>query len=152
MSGSNLFTAACDSIGLKFLKNTTKKYFRDLDICEEYFGHYDSNDAILLIKKIKYPKFCLEVQKYSKKFTRKNCFISYCGNFFVIDYICEVNDYRFLLCQKLDYQRIGTNVIKVIGNSNRCRIEEMDQFEKCIPIFVNNNLYLAERPNDILNE
>ena len=57
-----------------------------------------------------------------------------------------------MICQELSHARISLNTIKITGRSVLRRIEEMDEFEKCVPAFVNGQIYLSERPNDIINE
>ena len=139
----------CESVGIRTKRNSVK-YDKKSAIPREIENEVSEN--VKFISKATIRGIAIETSEYSAKFGRTNSYIYYDGMYGEVKYICEEYGYMFLLCERLDYEVISKNTVKLQGHSGITRVEAAEEFKKMIPTFVNKEVYISERPNIVLNE
>ena len=135
--GNNEFSQMTERIGLREFRKSVQ--IKDLRVEDNFF-------------KIKIKGMTLETKDYSEKFGRKNCFLHYLDRFYQIIGIKKICNTFELQCLSIITEQISLNTFRVLNFSDESIIFDHFIFRKVVPIFVNNKLYLAKRPNEFLNE
>ena len=78
------FMNVSDAIGVPWARKQTRKYFH-ITIPPDAARFFAAQDRPAFIEKIIGRKICIETEKYSDKFSRKNCYITYNGKFMLFD-------------------------------------------------------------------
>ena len=137
-SSNPKFIEMAGNVSLRKLRKAAKIYTKDNQGC---------------IDKISIRGMIVETADYSEKFLKTNCYICYQKQFYKVIEIEEIfeNSYR-LRCKKILIQKITFSVYKQINLLDEVFIQSESRFEKAIPVFAKDKIYLTLRPNKFLNE
>ena len=109
-------------------------------------------DGSIFFSKFNKPNFQIETEIYGYKFMKKKYFIKFEAKFCKIISIFNNDNQTYIIIQQLNSEKITLNTYKISGLGSCSIINIEESFEKVVPIFIKNNIYLSLRPNLILNE
>lgn len=121
----------------------------------EMLGINNHEDDVAFLDRIFIGKYIYETSYYCQKFGCKNCFIMHENKFCEIIAICDMKTEiggTYFVCKSFDFERLSKNTVMLGDVIGTIRVEHYSNIKKLIPIFCNNKIYVATRPNDCLNE